>query len=70
MILTGTPHGVALGRKPPVYLADGDVVTVRNREDRAAGEPVPGGGLTPVWTVVANESTRPQCHPSLAIWRA
>lgn len=28
VILTGTPHGVALGRKPPVYLADGDVVTV------------------------------------------
>jgi len=28
LILTGTPAGVGLGRKPPVYLADGDVVTV------------------------------------------
>ena len=28
LILTGTPAGVGLGRKPPVYLADGDVVTI------------------------------------------
>jgi 2-keto-4-pentenoate hydratase/2-oxohepta-3-ene-1,7-dioic acid hydratase in catechol pathway len=28
LILTGTPAGVGLGRKPPVYLADGDHVTV------------------------------------------
>jgi 2-keto-4-pentenoate hydratase/2-oxohepta-3-ene-1,7-dioic acid hydratase in catechol pathway len=28
LILTGTPAGVGLGRKPPVYLADGDEVTV------------------------------------------
>jgi len=28
LILTGTPAGVGLGRKPPVYLADGDMVTV------------------------------------------
>jgi 2-keto-4-pentenoate hydratase/2-oxohepta-3-ene-1,7-dioic acid hydratase in catechol pathway len=26
VILTGTPHGVGMGRKPPVYLAHGDVV--------------------------------------------
>jgi 2-keto-4-pentenoate hydratase/2-oxohepta-3-ene-1,7-dioic acid hydratase in catechol pathway len=26
VILTGTPHGVGLGRKPPVFLSDGDVV--------------------------------------------
>jgi len=28
IILTGTPPGVGEGRKPPVYLKDGDVVTV------------------------------------------
>lgn len=27
VILTGTPHGVGMGRKPPAYLAAGDVVT-------------------------------------------
>lgn len=28
IILTGTPDGVGVGRKPPKFLADGDVVTV------------------------------------------
>ena len=28
LILTGTPPGVGLGRKPPVYLKDGDEVTI------------------------------------------
>ena len=28
LILTGTPAGVGFGRKPPVYLADGDEVTI------------------------------------------
>jgi 2-keto-4-pentenoate hydratase/2-oxohepta-3-ene-1,7-dioic acid hydratase in catechol pathway len=28
VILTGTPHGVGLARKPPVYLKDGDSVTI------------------------------------------
>lgn len=28
LILTGTPPGVGLGRKPPLYLKDGDEVTV------------------------------------------
>ena len=28
LILTGTPAGVGFGRRPPVYLADGDEVTV------------------------------------------
>jgi 2-keto-4-pentenoate hydratase/2-oxohepta-3-ene-1,7-dioic acid hydratase in catechol pathway len=27
VISTGTPHGVGLGRNPPVYLKAGDVVT-------------------------------------------
>jgi 2,4-didehydro-3-deoxy-L-rhamnonate hydrolase len=27
VILTGTPAGVGLGQKPPVYLKSGDVVT-------------------------------------------
>jgi 2-keto-4-pentenoate hydratase/2-oxohepta-3-ene-1,7-dioic acid hydratase in catechol pathway len=28
VILTGTPHGVGAARKPPVYLKDGDTVTI------------------------------------------
>jgi len=28
VILTGTPHGVGMARKPPVWLADGDEITV------------------------------------------
>ena len=28
LIATGTPHGVGIGRKPPVFLSDGDVVEV------------------------------------------
>jgi 2-keto-4-pentenoate hydratase/2-oxohepta-3-ene-1,7-dioic acid hydratase in catechol pathway len=28
VILTGTPEGVGMGRKPPVYLQPGDVVEV------------------------------------------
>jgi 5-carboxymethyl-2-hydroxymuconate isomerase len=29
IILTGTPSGVGLGRTPPIFLQDGDIVTVR-----------------------------------------
>jgi 2-keto-4-pentenoate hydratase/2-oxohepta-3-ene-1,7-dioic acid hydratase in catechol pathway len=28
VILTGTPHGVGMARTPPVWLADGDTVSV------------------------------------------
>ncbi|HRX79827.1 MAG TPA: fumarylacetoacetate hydrolase family protein, partial [Pirellulaceae bacterium] len=28
VILTGTPHGVGFARKPPVFLKDGDEVTI------------------------------------------
>ncbi|MCB0089852.1 MAG: fumarylacetoacetate hydrolase family protein, partial [Caldilineaceae bacterium] len=28
VIITGTPPGVGMGMKPPVWLKDGDVVTV------------------------------------------
>ncbi len=28
LILTGTPHGVGMARKPPVWLADGDEITI------------------------------------------
>ena len=28
VILTGTPHGVGLGRDPKVYMQDGDVIEV------------------------------------------
>jgi 2-keto-4-pentenoate hydratase/2-oxohepta-3-ene-1,7-dioic acid hydratase in catechol pathway len=29
LILTGTPEGVGMGRKPPVYLQAGDMVEIR-----------------------------------------
>ena len=38
VILTGTPHGVGVARKPPVFLKAGDTVHDRDREDRAADE--------------------------------
>jgi len=28
VILTGTPHGVGMARTPPVFIKDGDVVSV------------------------------------------
>ena len=28
LLLTGTPHGVGGARKPPVYMKDGDSVTI------------------------------------------
>jgi 2-keto-4-pentenoate hydratase/2-oxohepta-3-ene-1,7-dioic acid hydratase in catechol pathway len=28
VILTGTPHGVGMARTPPVFMQDGDVVSV------------------------------------------
>jgi 2-keto-4-pentenoate hydratase/2-oxohepta-3-ene-1,7-dioic acid hydratase in catechol pathway len=28
VILTGTPHGVGFARKPPVWLTDGDEITI------------------------------------------
>jgi len=28
VISTGTPHGVGMARTPPVYLKDGDTVTI------------------------------------------
>ena len=28
VILTGTPHGVGMARKPPLWLKPGDLVTV------------------------------------------
>ena len=44
VIATGTPGGVGIFRDPPVLLADGDVVTVVDRGDRAADEPLPARG--------------------------
>ncbi len=38
VILTGTPHGVGIGRKPPRYLKAGDHVTRRDSEDRRAAQ--------------------------------
>ena len=36
VILTGTPHGVGMARKPPVWLKAGDQRHGRDREDRHA----------------------------------
>jgi 2-keto-4-pentenoate hydratase/2-oxohepta-3-ene-1,7-dioic acid hydratase in catechol pathway len=43
LILTGTPAGVGLGRKPPVYLADGDEVTVEIQSVGSLTNPVRRG---------------------------
>ena len=40
LILTGTPAGVGLGRKPPVYLADGDEVTIEIEQVGSLTNPV------------------------------
>jgi len=28
VLITGTPHGVGIGRNPPVFMADGDTITI------------------------------------------
>lgn len=40
VILTGTPHGVGSARKPPVFLKDGDTVTVEIDKIGAITNPV------------------------------
>ena len=40
VILTGTPHGVGGARKPPVYLKDGDTVTIEIEKIGALTNPV------------------------------
>jgi 2-keto-4-pentenoate hydratase/2-oxohepta-3-ene-1,7-dioic acid hydratase in catechol pathway len=40
VILTGTPHGVGAARKPPVYLKDGDRVTIEIEGIGALTNPV------------------------------
>jgi len=40
VILTGTPQGVGFARKPPVYLKDGDIVTVEIEKIGALTNPV------------------------------
>ena len=40
VILTGTPHGVGSARKPPVFLKDGDTVTVEIEKIGAITNPV------------------------------
>ena len=39
VILTGTPHGVGMARKPPRWLKPGDIGDRRDRGDRPAHEP-------------------------------
>lgn len=40
LILTGTPHGVGAARKPPVFLKDGDQVTVTIEQIGSLSNPV------------------------------
>jgi 2-keto-4-pentenoate hydratase/2-oxohepta-3-ene-1,7-dioic acid hydratase in catechol pathway len=40
VILTGTPPGVGMARKPPVFLADGDLVTVEIEHIGSLSNPV------------------------------
>lgn len=40
VILTGTPHGVGLARKPPVYLKNGDDVTIEIEKIGSLTNPV------------------------------
>jgi 2-keto-4-pentenoate hydratase/2-oxohepta-3-ene-1,7-dioic acid hydratase in catechol pathway len=40
VILTGTPHGVGLARKPPVYLKEGDSVTIEIEKIGSLTNPV------------------------------
>lgn len=40
VILTGTPHGVGLARKPPVYMQAGDQVTIEIEKIGALSNPV------------------------------
>jgi 2-keto-4-pentenoate hydratase/2-oxohepta-3-ene-1,7-dioic acid hydratase in catechol pathway len=40
LILTGTPHGVGMARTPPVWLKDGDIVTIEIEKIGALTNPV------------------------------
>jgi 2-keto-4-pentenoate hydratase/2-oxohepta-3-ene-1,7-dioic acid hydratase in catechol pathway len=40
VILTGTPHGVGMARKPPVWLKPGDSVTIEIDKIGALTNPV------------------------------
>jgi 2-keto-4-pentenoate hydratase/2-oxohepta-3-ene-1,7-dioic acid hydratase in catechol pathway len=40
VILTGTPHGVGMGRKPPLFLKSGDRVTIEIEKIGSLSNPV------------------------------
>jgi 2-keto-4-pentenoate hydratase/2-oxohepta-3-ene-1,7-dioic acid hydratase in catechol pathway len=40
VILTGTPEGVGMARKPPVYLRPGDTITIEIEHLGALSNPV------------------------------
>jgi 2-keto-4-pentenoate hydratase/2-oxohepta-3-ene-1,7-dioic acid hydratase in catechol pathway len=40
LILTGTPHGVGAARTPPVFLKDGDEVTIKIDQIGSLSNPV------------------------------
>jgi 2-keto-4-pentenoate hydratase/2-oxohepta-3-ene-1,7-dioic acid hydratase in catechol pathway len=42
VILTGTPHGIGAARKPPIFLKDGDVVTIEIEKIGSLTNPVKG----------------------------
>ena len=44
LILTGTPPGVGAARKPPVYLADGDTISVEIEKIGTLTNPVQDEG--------------------------
>jgi 2-keto-4-pentenoate hydratase/2-oxohepta-3-ene-1,7-dioic acid hydratase in catechol pathway len=40
VIITGTPHGVGMGMNPPVWLKDGDIVSIEIESIGALTNPV------------------------------
>jgi 2-keto-4-pentenoate hydratase/2-oxohepta-3-ene-1,7-dioic acid hydratase in catechol pathway len=42
VILTGPPHGIGAARKPPIFLKDGDVVTIEIEKIGSLTNPVKG----------------------------
>ena len=49
VIATGTPSGVGAGRKPPRFLADGQLVVTTISGRRRAAQPLPGRGRCRRW---------------------
>ena len=52
VILTGTPHGIGAARKPPVFLQDGDTVSVEIEKIGTLTNPVVNEEPSATWQVV------------------